>query len=78
MATQLKNDELIFEEKSDAFTVAIGLSADEKYYFISSSDHNTSEQYYFKIDEEKPHPKLIKKEKRECFIQLIHGGRLFL
>ena len=35
-------DELIFEEKSDAFTVGIALSSDEKYYFISTSDHNTS------------------------------------
>ena len=45
------NDELIFEEKSEAFTVSIGLSSDEKYYFISTSDHNTSEQYYFAADE---------------------------
>jgi len=59
-----KEDELIFEEKSEAFTVSINLSSDEKYFFISSSDHNTSEQYYFKVDEEKPNPKLIKKRKR--------------
>ena len=52
-------DELIFEEKSEAFTVGIGLSSDEKYYFINTSDHNTSEQYYFGVDEEKPSPKLI-------------------
>tara|TARA_B100000029_G_scaffold343058_1_gene335437 strand:- start:199 stop:2274 length:2076 start_codon:yes stop_codon:yes gene_type:complete len=58
------HDELIFEEKSEAFTVSIGLSSDEKYYFISTSDHNTSEQYYFKIDEKKPKPKLIKKRKK--------------
>ena len=44
-------DELIFEEKSEAFTVSIGLSSDEKYYFINTSDHNTSEQYYFGVDE---------------------------
>ena len=48
------DDELIFEEKSEAFTVGIGLSSDEKYYFINTSDHNTSEQYYFGVDEEKP------------------------
>ena len=47
-------DELIFEEKSEAFTVNISLSSDERYYFISTSDHNTSEQYYFKINEKKP------------------------
>ena len=57
-------DELIFEEKSDAFTVGIGLSSDEKYYFISTSDHNTSEQYFFKANEKKPKPKLIKKRKK--------------
>ena len=58
------NDELIFEEKSEAFTVGISLSADEKYYFITTSDHNTSEQYYFTINEKKPKPKLIKKRKK--------------
>jgi len=52
-------DELIFEEKSEAFTVSIGISSDEKYYFINTSDHNTSEQYYFKSNEERPQPKLI-------------------
>ena len=57
-------DELIFEEKSEAFTVSIGLSSDEKYYFISTSDHNTSEQYYFSVDEKEPLPKLIKKRQR--------------
>tara|TARA_Y100000389_G_scaffold158855_1_gene160435 strand:+ start:1493 stop:3568 length:2076 start_codon:yes stop_codon:yes gene_type:complete len=58
------NDELIFEEKSEAFTVGISLSSDEKYYFITTSDHNTSEQYYFKINEIKPKPKLIKIRKK--------------
>ena len=64
IGTSIKEDELIFEEKSEAFTVGIGLSADEKYYFISTSDHNTSEQYYFNIDEEQPKPKLIKKREK--------------
>ena len=57
-------DDLIFEEKNEAFTVGIGLSSDEKYYFITTSDHNTSEQYYFKIDEERPKPTLIKKREK--------------
>ena len=59
-----KEDQLIFEEKSEAFTVSIGLSADEKYFFISTSDHNTSEQYYFGVDEENPKPKLIKERRK--------------
>ncbi len=57
-------DKLIFEEKSEAFTVSIGLSSDEKYYFINTSDHNTSEQYYFHVNEVEPLPKLIMKRER--------------
>ena len=64
IGTSIKKDELIFEEKSEAFTVGIGLSSDEKYFFILTSDHNTSEQYYFSVDEELPKPKLIKQRKR--------------
>ena len=64
IGTPVKEDKLIFEEKSEGFTVGIGLSSDEKYFMITSSDHNTSEQYYFKIDENNPNPKLIQKRKR--------------
>jgi oligopeptidase B len=64
LGTKSKNDQLIFEEKSEAFTVGIGLSSDEKYFFITTSDHNTSEQYYFDVDEKEPKPKLIKKRKK--------------
>ena len=64
LGTSVKDDQLIFEEKSEAFTCGIGLSSDEKYYFISTSDHNTSEQYYFSKDEQNPKPKLIKERKR--------------
>jgi len=59
-----KDDELIFDEKSEAFTVGISLSSDEKYFFITTSDHNTSEQYYFGVNEDKPKPKLIKKRQK--------------
>ena len=59
-----KDDELIFEEKSEAFTVSIGLSSDEKYFFITTSDHNTSEQYYFSVNDNNPKPRLIKKRKK--------------
>jgi len=61
LGTNSKQDELIFEEKSEAFTVGISLSSDEKYFFITSSDHNTSEQYYFAVNEELPNPKIINK-----------------
>jgi len=64
IGTPTNKDILIFKEESEAFTVGIGLSSDEKYFFITSSDHNTSEQYYFKADEIIPNPKIIDKRKR--------------
>jgi oligopeptidase B len=64
LGTKVREDQLIFEEKSEAFTVGIGLSSDDKYFFINSSDHNTSEQYYFDVNEKNPKPKLIKKRQR--------------
>ena len=64
LGTSVSNDELIFEEKSEAFTCSISVSSDEKYYFILTSDHNTSEQYYFGIDEKNPKPKIIKERKK--------------
>ena len=54
-------DELIFEEKDDKFTCGIGTSSDEKFYFISTSEHTTSEIYFFSKDEKKPKPKLFLK-----------------
>jgi len=71
------DDELIFNEKSEAFTVSIGLSSDEKYYFITSSDHNTSEQYYFKANEENPNPKLIQKRERGILYSVNSWGDKF-
>jgi len=64
LGSKVNEDQLIFEEKSEAFTVGIGLSSDDKYFFINSSDHNTSEQYYFDVNEKDPKPKLIKKRQR--------------
>ena len=64
IGTSVIKDTLIFEEKSEAFTVSIGESSDEKFFFITTSDHSTSEQYYFPANEENPKPKLIKQRKK--------------
>ena len=64
IGSSVNEDLLIFEEKTKAFTVGIGISSAEKYYFINSSDHNTSEKYYFGADEKKPEPKLIQQRKK--------------
>ena len=70
-------DKLIFEEKSEAFTVAITCSSDEKYYFINTSDHNSSEQYYFKSDELNPSPKLIIKREKGILYSVNSWGDKF-
>ena len=77
IGTSTKSDELIFEEKSEAFTVSISLSSDEKYFFITTSDHNTSEQYYFLVNENKPKPKLIKKRKRGIIYSISSWDNYF-
>ncbi len=77
IGTSVKEDLLVFEEKSEAFTVGIGLSSDEKYFMISSSDHNTSEQYFFKVDENIPNPKLIQKRQRGIIYSVNSWGNYF-
>ena len=77
IGSSVKEDLLIFEEKTKAFTVGIGISSDEKYYFINSSDHNTSEKYYFGIDEEKPEPKLIQQRKKGIIYSVNSWGGNF-
>ena len=77
IGSSIKDDELIFEEKSEAFTVGISLSSDEKYFFITTSDHNTSEQYYFDVTENNPKPKLIKKRKRGIIYSINSWDKYF-
>ncbi len=69
LGTSVENDELIFEEMDDRFTCGIGTSSDEKYYFISTSEHTTSEIYFFKKEELKPDPKLFLK--REIGVEYL-------
>ncbi len=77
IGSSINEDILIFEEKTKAFTVGIGISSDEKYYFINSSDHNTSEKYYFSIDEKKPEPKLIQQRKKGIIYSVNSWGGNF-
>ncbi|MDC3022871.1 S9 family peptidase [Candidatus Pelagibacter sp.] len=77
IGSSVKDDTLIFEEKSEAFTVGISLSSDEKYFFITTSDHNTSEQYYFGVNEKNPQPKLIKKRKKGVIYSVNSWDRYF-
>ena len=62
IGTNRKKDELIYEEKDERFTVVVGgLTSDEKFFLMNTSDHSTTETHYFSADEEKINLKLFQK-----------------
>tara|TARA_B100000686_G_scaffold231553_1_gene239127 strand:- start:1065 stop:3164 length:2100 start_codon:yes stop_codon:yes gene_type:complete len=64
IGTSTKKDNLIYEEKDERFTVGMGgLTSDEKFFLINTSDHSTTETYYFSADKEKIKLKLFQKRK---------------
>jgi len=75
--TSIKDDQLVFEEKDDRFTCGIGTSSDEQFYFISTSEHTTSEVYYFNKNEEKPELKIFLKRKDGVEYSLDSWGGYF-
>ncbi len=77
IGTTVKDDTLIFEEKNEPFTVGISLSSDEKYFIITASDHNASEQHYFSVNEKNPKPKLIKQRKKGVLYSINSWGGFF-
>ncbi len=61
IGTPIAEDQIIFEEKDDTFTCSIGLTSDEKFYIISTSDHITTEEYFFPANYTDIKPTLFKK-----------------
>ena len=57
--TPVENDELIYEEKDETFTCGIGITSDEKFFVISTSDHITIENHFFPVDEKEIKPRLF-------------------
>ena len=65
LGTSIEKDQLIFEEKDETFTCYISLSSDEKFFIISTSDHITSEEYFFPSDSLRIKPVLFQKRKKD-------------
>jgi len=66
IGSSLKEDELIYEELDEKFTVGIGgLTSDRKFFLINTSDHSTTETYYFLADDKKINLKLFQKRKEK-------------
>ena len=64
LGTSSKNDELIFEEKDNSFSVNISLTSDEKFFVITTSDSNTVEEFFFPSKNEKINTHLFKARKK--------------
>jgi len=77
LGASVKDDKLVFEENDDRFTCGIGTSSDEQFYFISTSEHTTSEVYYFNKKEAKFEPKIILKRKEGVEYSLDSWGGYF-
>jgi len=77
LGTSIKDDKLVFEENDDRFTCGIGSSSDEQFYFISTSEHTTSEVYYFNKNETKFEPKIILKREEGVEYSLDSWGGYF-
>ena len=65
IGSSIKSDILIFEEKEETFTCGISLTSDEKFFTISTSDHITTEEYFFPSDQENIKPILFAKRKKD-------------
>ncbi len=65
IGTSSDQDQLIFEEKDETFTCGIGITSDEKYFIIGTSDHITTEEYFFPTDTKEINPSLFKKRKND-------------
>ena len=60
LGTSQLDDQLIFEEKDETFSVGISLTSDEKFFVITTSDSDTVEEYFFSTKDEKIKPQLFK------------------
>jgi oligopeptidase B len=65
IGTSSDQDQLIFEEKDETFTCGIGITSDEKYFIIGTSDHITTEEYFFSTDSKEINPTLFQKRKND-------------
>ena len=65
LGTSTDQDQLIFEEKDETFTCGISITSDEKYFIIGTSDHITTEEYFFPTDAKEIKPTLFQKRKND-------------
>ena len=65
IGSSVKDDKLIFSEKDETFTCGISLTSDEKFFIISTSDHITTEEYFFSSVSNDIKPILFQKREKD-------------
>ncbi len=65
IGTPVSKDELIFQEKDETFTCSISLTSDEKFFIISTSDHITTEEYFFPSESRTIQPILFQERQKD-------------
>ncbi len=64
LGAPVSEDQLIFEEKDETFTCGISITSDEEYFVISTSDHITTEEFFFSSKAYENKPILFQKRKK--------------
>ncbi len=74
LGTNTKEDKLIFEEKDERFTCSIDTTSCEQFYLIETSEHTTSEIYFFHKDEKLFNPKIFLKREEGILYNIDSFG----
>ena len=77
IGTSIEQDQLIFEEKDETFTCGISITSDEKFFIIGTSDHITTEEYFFQADAKEISPTLFQKRKSNIRYSMDSWGGYF-
>ena len=74
LGTNTKEDKLIFEEKDERFTCSIDTTSCEQFYLIETSEHTTSEIYFFHKEEKLFNPKIFLKREEGILYNIDSFG----
>ena len=73
----IEGDHVVYTEEDEAFFVDISVSQSNKFLFISSGDHVTSEVRFLSMDEPKAEPLIVTPRRTKHEYSVDHGGKTF-
>ena len=73
LGTQSTHDKLIYHERNPLYSVSVNKSSSKKFIFINIHGHDSSEIYYFPINDKSFTPLIVKKRENNIFYHIDHG-----